>query len=88
MQPAIKTINSVTDIKTFFDHLFSMSLLFHPDDSFTEYINVNTGERTFTDSEAEQYNDVMNTCHQYCESNGLDIYEIAIEHLNEWNAKN
>lgn len=55
-----------------------IGLGFHPDTDFCDYINIVTKERIFTDKVANHFNDKMSKAFEYCNANGLDIYEIAL----------
>ena len=80
-------IKTTHDIAKFFMWLvFDKKLAFHPDDDFQDYISFKTKERTFTDKEADYYNDLMDKCFQICESADCDIYEIANNVFNLYNA--
>lgn len=75
-------INTPHDIAVFFFWLaFEKRVGFHPDDSFFEYVNHQTRERSFTDEEAEEYNKTMDECRAVCEKYHSDIYEIAVRVL-------
>ena len=73
------TIKETFDVAKFFMWIiFDKNVSFHPDDSFAEYVNTETGEPTFTDQEAEYYDGVMRDCFNVCEKNGCDIYAISL----------
>ena len=75
-------ITSVKDLETFFDYLLlDRKLNFHPDDRFENYINLETKEPSFTPSECELYNRLMDEAFDLCEKKGADIYEIGAEKL-------
>lgn len=72
------TINKPEDVSRFFKWLVERkNLCFHPDDSFFDYINFDTKERSFTDSEADALDDVMERCFEVCDDAGEDIYQLA-----------
>lgn len=77
----IKQFNIETreDIEDFFVYLHKdLSVNFHPEDPFTEYVNNETGERTFTDEEAEDLQDTMDEAYQWAEDHHIDLCEIAL----------
>ena len=72
----ISEINTTEDVKQFAKDLKSEGCIFHCDDDFTDYINLETKEKSFTEEEADLRNDLMSQCFLVCEKEGLDIYEI------------
>ena len=77
-------IRSVEDTKVFFHHLLEdRKLSYHPDDDFKNYVNFETGERTFTDDEAELYNRLMEEAFEVCEVADVDIYGIGLDEFIE-----
>lgn len=67
------TINDTNDVKIFFQFLYDeYDLIFHPDDSFHEYID-NTGALVFSEEQADYLDSVMQKCFDVC---GDRIYEI------------
>lgn len=71
-------INKPEDVSRFFKWLVECKqLCFHPDDSFFDYINFDTKERSFTDNEADALDDVMERCFEVCDDAGADIYGLA-----------
>ena len=70
--PAI-TINNTNDVKNFFQFLYDeYNLIFHPDDSFHEYID-SSGAQLFSTEQADYLDSIMQKCFDIC---GLKIYEI------------
>ncbi len=86
-----KEINSLKGVSLFFKALNQASLAFHPDDSFTNYIDLETKEPCFSESEAMRLDGLMDKCFEICEPMGEGkIYDIAMEQFlkaNEWFAK-
>lgn len=79
-------IETLGDVKAFFQTLHNKyELAFHPDDSFEDYVSIETGTPTFTADEAEYFNILMNQCFEVCERNGADIYLIGLELLHRYN---
>lgn len=75
----INKISNLNDIDVFTDYLISKFMVFHPDDEFTNYINIETNELSFTMEEANKLNDLMSECFKICEANGVDIYDYMLE---------
>lgn len=75
------TIESVNDVKDFFQWLADNDMLLHPDDSFTEIIDFADDENPtdLTMEQAEQLDDMMNKCFDVCDECGEEIYAIAFE---------
>jgi hypothetical protein len=75
----IQEITTVEDVRTFFNELHAEDLNFHPDDDFTDYINNETREPTYTDDEAALRNHLLEQSFEVCEREGADIYDVCIE---------
>jgi hypothetical protein len=75
----IQSINTVDDVKAFFNNLFEESLNFHPDEDFANYINGETKAATYTAAEADLRNDLMDRAFEVCDSAGVSIYDLAQE---------
>lgn len=77
-------IEKLVDVTRFFKYLAEeRRVSFHPDDDFECYVNIETGEPTFTPDECKVYNEAMHQCFQVCQSVGEDIYLIGLETLKE-----
>ncbi len=73
----IKDINTIEDVELFASQLVNdENLSFHPDDDFSDYINMETKERLYSDEEAVNLNQLMEKCFNVCEQNYTDIYEL------------
>jgi hypothetical protein len=72
----ITEITTIEHVEQFKNELVSKGCIFHCDDDFNDYINLDTRERSFTPDEADSLNDQMSQCFAVCEKLGLDIYEI------------
>jgi hypothetical protein len=69
-------INNIKDVEDFLQFLYDeYDLVFHPDDSFEEYID-RKGEPAFTKRESHYLDSVMEKCFDLCEQNGTNIYEV------------
>ncbi|MEA5458954.1 hypothetical protein VB796_07895 [Arcicella sp. LKC2W] len=86
-----KEINSLKGVRLFFKALNHASLAFHPEDSFTNYINLETKKPCFSEKEAIRLDGLMDKCFKICEPLGEGkIYDIAMEQFlkaNEWFTK-
>jgi hypothetical protein len=77
-------IENIEDVTRFFKYLAEeRRVLFHPDDDFECYVNIETGEPTFTPDECKVYNSAMQQCFEVCEAEGVDIYLIGLETLKQ-----
>lgn len=77
-------IKSVKDVETFFHHIVSeRKVNFHPDDMFEDYVSCESGINTFTLGECAVYNRLMDESFAICENEGVNIYEIGLEKLQE-----
>lgn len=75
-------IKTVKDVETFFHHIvFERKVNFHPDDMFEDYVSCEGGINTFTIEECAIYNRLMDESFKVCSQNGLDIYTIGLELL-------
>ena len=54
---------------------------FHPDTDFADYIDIRSKEPMYTLEEAEKQNKLMEEAFDFCNANGLDIYELALNNL-------
>ena len=73
----IQTIKTIDDVKTFFKQLLEESLNFHPDEDFTNYINCETREDTYSAEDADLRNRLMEESFVVCEQNNICIYELG-----------
>ena len=77
MEKLTFSIQSLQDVRDFFQHLYvAESLNFHPDTPFTEYVD-GSGKDTYTPAQAEEREQLLNTCFTVCENHAADIYEIG-----------
>ena len=73
----IQAINTIEDVRTFFQQLLEESLNFHPDEDFANYINCETSADTYTPKEAELRNRLMDEAFEVCGQNKVCIYELG-----------
>lgn len=72
-------IKNIDDVHRFFSYLTEeRKTIFHPDDSFDQYVNMKTGELTFTDEECKEFDEAMEQCFRVCEECKEDIYGIGL----------
>ena len=77
-------IKSVKDVEALFHHIvFERKVNFHPDDMFEDYVSCEGGINTFTIEECAIYNRLMDESFAVCKKEGVDIYEIGLEELQE-----
>ena len=75
-------ITSVEEVESFFDYLLEeRKIIFHPDDSFGDYINYETKEPIFTKEEVILFDRLMDESFDVFEKRGVDIYQIGIDKL-------
>jgi hypothetical protein len=77
----ITKILTTEDVKLFAKQLISEDLNFHPDDDFTDYVNLTTKLPSYSSEDAVLRNQLMSECFDVCQSNGADIYEIMMKEL-------
>ncbi|MDD4992830.1 MAG: hypothetical protein PHR83_11400 [Paludibacter sp.] len=73
----IQEINTIQDVELFaFQLVNDESLSFHPDDDFSNYINLETREPLYSNEEVSTLNKQMERCFNICDQFGVDIYEL------------
>jgi len=73
----LQEINTLKDVELFaFQLVNEENLSFHPDDNFSNYINLKTQEPLYTDEEVLSLNKQMERCFDICNQFGADIYEL------------
>jgi hypothetical protein len=75
----ITEISTLDNVKEFVVQLIAEGLNYHPDDDFENYVNIETGEPSYTTTEASLRNRLNIQCFVVCESAGADIYDISME---------
>ncbi len=77
-------IATIDDVKEFFHHLVcECNLNFHPNDRFEDYVSCGDGSNTFSQEECAVYNRLMDESFDVCEKNGVDIYAIGLELMQD-----
>ena len=78
----IKEINTIEDVKLFaFQLVNEEDLSFHPDDNFSDYINLETKKPLYSVDQVIQLNQLLDKCFIICEQEKSDIYELMGEPL-------
>jgi len=73
----IQEINTIQDVELFaFQLVNDENLSFHPDDNFSNYINLETQEPLYSDEEVSFLNKQMERSFDICNQFGADIYEL------------
>lgn len=75
----IVDILTVEDVAAFFKNLFEEGVNAHPDEDFSQYINSETHEETYTSKEAAVRNKLMDKSFDVCKKAGVDIYDLMQE---------
>lgn len=75
----LSEIKSLEDISEFVAQLVKEELNYHPDDDFENYVNIETGEPSYTLRQASLRNRLNIQCFEVCESAGADLYDISME---------
>jgi len=80
------TIKSIEDVKAFFSYMVNdLGVNLHADTPFSEYVNTETGEQTFSSEESKLYDRLMQEAFEVCGRNGDEglIYDLGTEILKE-----
>lgn len=73
-------ITSLTGVEAFAHYLYDdIKVAFHPDDSFEDYVGIDSGQSAFTKAEAETLNLRMEESFAVCENENVDIYEYMMQ---------
>ena len=76
----IQTIQNEKDLREMLTEVISyLGWAFHPDDPMTDYVRRDTGEPSFTQEEAQRLDHLMDEAFNFCNQQGLDIYELSLE---------
>ena len=75
----MQEIKTVDDVKDFFNELKSEGLNFHPDTSFADYVNIETGLTFYTEEEVKRRDGLLNQAFEVCDNVNIDIYEIGLD---------
>ncbi len=72
-------IKTSKDVAEFAKQIISERVSFHPDDDFNDYVNFKENKPCYTKEEAEIRNELMSSCFDVCEKEGVDIYDVMLE---------
>jgi hypothetical protein len=72
-------IKSLQDVTQFVAQLMAEGLNYHPDDDFENYMNIKTGQPSYTLDEASLRNRLNTQCFEVCETADADLYDISME---------
>jgi hypothetical protein len=75
----IKKIITKEDVAVFAKELIKEGVSFHPDDDFNDYVNFKENKPFYTKEEADLRNELMSSCFDVCEKDGVDIYNVMLE---------
>ena len=78
----IQQIQTIEDVKEFFQCLLDEDLNFHPDNDFNDYINGQTRLPTYNKAEVQIRNDLLDQAFIICDQSNVDIYELCCEIFN------
>ena len=67
------------DVAEFVVQLLAEGLNYHPDDDFENYVNIETGEPSYSTKEAQVRNLLNIQCFEVCEAVGAEIYDVSME---------
>lgn len=60
-------LTTISDVENFITELYSNDEFFHLDDDAAHIVNIQTGERLFTDDEAQKINTLLEQAFTICE---------------------
>jgi hypothetical protein len=72
-------IKNLWDVETFMKQLIAEGTNAHPDEDFNNYINIKSGEPSYTAVEVILRNALMEQAFEVCEAKGVDIYDVMHE---------
>jgi len=67
-------IENLDDVAEFAGTVIRSGVNLHPDDDFRNYVNLETGQPTYTEKEAMANNRDMASAFRVCDKCGVDIY--------------
>lgn len=72
----IRKVKTTDDVVVFAKQLVGEGIIFHCDDDFNDYTNLETKKKTYAKRQANFRNNLMDQCFEICEKNGVDIYDM------------
>lgn len=72
-------INNYDELLTFLNWCIDyIGVGFNPDTDFNYYIDVRNGSKLFSSDASESANLLLESAHDFCDINDIDIYEISL----------
>ena len=78
----LSQVSSPTDVVAFAKLLIKEGNIFHPENDFNDYINIETQQRTYSKDQADRINRLMNQCFSVCNENEIALLIILVRRLN------
>jgi hypothetical protein len=75
----LQKIEKLEDVAEFIHNLVEEGVNAHPDEDFSQYINIETDEPIYTSDESNLRNRLINKSFDVCEEAGIDIYDLTQE---------
>lgn len=76
----ILSIHTEDDLRAMLTEVIGyLGWAFHPDDPMTDYVRRDTGEPSYSAEEAKRLDELMDEAFDFCEKEGIDIYELSME---------
>lgn len=81
----VQNINTTQDVQRFFEYIvYDLGINFHIDTPFSDYVYNYNDKPCFSKREALRLQVMMEKSFQVCESQNVDIYEIALDTLQSF----
>lgn len=81
----VQDINTTQDVQRFFEYIvFDLGINFHIDTPFSDYVYNYNDKPCFSKREALRLQVMMEKSFEVCESQNVDIYEIALDTLQSF----
>lgn len=81
----VQDINTTQDVQRFFEYIvYDLGINFHIDTPFSEYVYNYNDKPCFSNREALRLQVMMEKSFEVCESQNVDIYEIALDTLQSF----
>jgi len=81
----LQDINTVQDVEKYFQYIvYDLGINFHVDTPFSDYVYNYNDKPCFSKKEALRLQIMMEKSYQVCDSENVDIYEIALNVLQSF----
>lgn len=81
----VQDINTTQDVQRFFEYIvYDLGINFHIDTPFSDYVYNYNDKPCFSNREALRLQVMMEKSFEVCESQNVDIYEIALDTLQSF----